>query len=126
MIAVLLANAAWCSPAQALISDARAHAGPIASAFDVQVNEGGLQALHAADGAVQERDRLWVLYADWLEEIGFRVARRGHAAPWQRVRWQRFESIDGPVELQVRRRAGDGAWMALVIPRGGGSGGAPW
>lgn len=132
MVALFLATSALAEIFHPFASqhDPRWAESPLASAATVEFGvwrPTAVTALHpASDLTVRERDRLWVTYVKWLEGAGYLPARPNHSVPWRRARWQRFEREDGPIELEIRKRHRHGAWEVLILPRGGGSGGAPW
>ncbi|MES2638784.1 MAG: hypothetical protein V4850_04860 [Myxococcota bacterium] len=96
---------------------------PFADGATVRVRGCGIEAEHATVNTVAERDRLWTSYVAWLERMGFTAARSEHEAPWNEVRWQRFERDGRAVELQVRRPGHSDSWMVMLVPKQTGS---PW
>jgi hypothetical protein len=91
---------------------------PLAEADRLLVHPWAVQVVHPSPPPSSERDRLYVQYSKWLTSQGYIPVHRDHKAPWQRVRWQRFENEEGALDLEVRRNRKLDAWSVWVVPRG--------
>lgn len=91
---------------------------PFLTSSSVQARGCYVEAHHAGPDTAAARDTLWTEYSAWLGDMGFVPARTAHAAPWNHVRWQRFEHDGDDVELQIRRPAGAEDWLVMLVPKG--------
>jgi hypothetical protein len=91
---------------------------PLIDGDHVLFHPWSVQIVHPSPSPRAERDRLFVQYSKWLTAQGYIPVHRDHKAPWQRLRWQRFENEEGAVDLDVRRNKKLDAWSVWVVPRG--------
>ena len=120
MLATALAFATQAAAVHPLL-DPRAEGwarAPLAETDRLLLHPWSVQVVHPSPSPSAERDRLYVQYRKWLTEQGYVPVHRDHKAPWQRVRWQRFENEDGAVDLEVRRNKKLDAWSVWLVPRG--------
>lgn len=114
---LVAAHAAVVHPLLNPRAEAWAHS-PLASDDRLVFHPWSVQVVHPSASPSAERDRLYVQYRKWLTAQGYVPVHRDHKAPWQRVRWQRFENEDRAVDLEVRRNKKLDAWSVWLVPRG--------